>query len=104
VTVGDCKAGYCQSFEELKRLLCKATLEPLYIVNFAKPFNLFVDASLHTVSAILTQTGGDDGTELPVAFTSTKLSQAQTAWSTIEQEAYAVLVALKKYRSWIFGT
>ena len=39
----------------------------LYIVDFAKPFNLFVDASLHTVSAVLTQTGDDD-TELPVAF------------------------------------
>ena len=34
VTVADCKAGYCQSFEELKRLLCKATVEPLYIVDF----------------------------------------------------------------------
>ena len=103
MTVADCKSGYCQSFfEELKRLLWKATLEPLYIVDFAKPFNLFVDASLHTVPAILTQTG-DDGTELPVAFSSTKLSQAQTAWSTIEREAYAVLFAFKKYRSWIFG-
>ena len=70
---------------------------------FAKPFNLFVDARLHTVTAVLTQTG-DDGTELPVAFSSTKLSQAQMAWSTIEREAYAVLVALKKYMSWIFGT
>ena len=87
----------------LKRLLCKATVEPLYIIDFAKPFNLFVDASLHTVSAVLTQTD-DDGTELPVAFSSTKLSQAQVAWSTIEREVYAVLVALKKYRSWIFGT
>jgi len=45
----------------------------LYIVDFAKPFNLFVDTSLHTVSAVLTQTG-DDCTELPVAFSSTKLS------------------------------
>jgi len=54
VTVANYKAGYCQSFEELKRLLCKATVEPLYIVDFAKPFNLFVDASLHTVSAVLT--------------------------------------------------
>ena len=42
------------SFEELKHLLCKATVEPLYIVDFAKPFNLFVDTSLHTVSAVLT--------------------------------------------------
>jgi len=66
-------------FEELKHLLCKATVEPLYIVDFTKPFNLFVDASLHTVFAVLTQTG-DDGTELPVAFSSTKLSQAQMAW------------------------
>jgi len=73
-----------------------------YSVDFAKPFNLFVAASLH-MSAVLTQTG-DDGTELPVAFSSTKLSQAQMTWSTIEREAYAVLVALKKYRSWIFCT
>jgi len=86
MTVADCKAGYCQSFEELKCLLCKATVEPLYIVDFAKPFNLFVDARLHTVSAVLTQTG-DNGTELPAAFSSTKLSQAQTAWSTIERES-----------------
>ena len=64
---------------------------------------MFVDASLHTLSAVLTQTD-DDGTVLPVAFSSTKLSQAQMAWSTIEQEAYSVLVALKKYRNWIFGT
>jgi len=55
------------------------------------------------VSAVLTQTG-DDGIELPVAFSSTKLSQALMPWSTIEREAYAVLVALKNYRSWIFGT
>jgi len=48
-----------------------------------------IDASLHTVSAVLTQTG-DEGTELPVAFSSTKLSQAQMAWSTIEREAYCV--------------
>ena len=67
----------------------------MHIVDFAKPFNLFVDASLHTVSAVLTQTG-DDGTELPVAFSRTKLSQAQTVWSTLEREAYAVLVALTK--------
>ena len=80
-------------------MLCKATVEPLYIVDFAKPFNLFVDASLHTESAVLTQTG-DDGTELPVAFSSTKLGQAQMAWSTIEREAYAVLVALKELDIW----
>ena len=59
-------------------MLSKGTVEPLYTVDFAKPFNLIVDASLHTVSAVLTQTG-NDGTELPVAFLSTKLRQAQMA-------------------------
>jgi len=58
-----------QSFEELKRLLCNSTVEPLYIVDFAKPFNLLVDASL-LMCAVFTQTG----TELPVAFSSTKLN------------------------------
>ena len=45
-----------------------------------------------------------NGKELPVAFSSTKLNATQSSWSTIEREAYAALLALKKYRSWIFGT
>ena len=31
-------------------------MEPLYIVDFTKPFNLFVDASGYATSAVLTQT------------------------------------------------
>ena len=92
-----------QAFEELKRLLCKATTEPLYIIDFSKPFNLFVDASAFAVSAVLTQTGPND-VELPIAFSSTKLNATQSAWSTIEREAYAALIALQKYRNWIFGS
>ena len=88
--------------DQLKRALCKATMEPLYIVDFTKPFNLFVDASGYATSAVLTQTD-DNGKELPVAFSSTKLNATQSSWS-IEREAYAALLALKKYRSWIFGT
>ena len=91
------------AFDELKRLLCKATTEPLYVIDFSKPFNLFVDASGFSTSAILTQTG-PNGTELPIAFSSTKLNATQCAWSTIEREAYAALMALQKYRNWIFGS
>jgi hypothetical protein len=31
-----------------------------------------------------------------------KLSMTQSRWSTIEREAFAVIWALKKFRSWIF--
>ena len=64
---------------------------------------MFVDKSSHSVSAILTQTGPND-VELPVAFASTKLNKTQTAWSTIEREAYAALYGLQRYRNFIFGS
>jgi len=91
------------AFDELKRLLCKAMTESLYVIDFSKPLNLFVDASGFSTSSILTQTG-PDGTELPIAFSSTKLNATQCAWSTIEREAYAALMALQKYCNWIFGS
>jgi len=81
----------------------KATTEPLYVIDFSKPFNLFVDTSGFSTSSILTQTG-PDGRELPIDFSSTKLNSTQCAWSTIESEAYAALVALQKYHNWIFGS
>jgi len=87
----------------LKCLLCRATTEPLHIVDFTKPFDLYVDASSHAVSSALTQTNSD-GVEVPVAFYSRKLTGAQKSWSTIEREAYAALVALQKYRNWIFAS
>jgi len=90
-----------QAFQELKRRLCHATINPLYVVDFTKPFNLFVDTSASSTSAILTQSS-PDGTEVPIAFSSTKLNATQRSWSTIKREAYAALVALQKYCSWIF--
>lgn len=92
-----------RAFDELKRLLCKATVEPLHIVDFTQPFDLYVDASGQTVSSVLVQRD-QDGVEVPVAFSSTKLSPTQQAWSTIEREAYAALLGLQKYRNWIFGS
>ena len=55
-----------------------------------------MDASAHSVSSVLTQTS-PDGVEVPVAFSSMKLREAQRG-------LYAALVALQKYRNWIFGS
>ena len=94
------------AFDQLKLALKRATENPLYPVDFDKPLNLFVDASSNSVSAALTQLD-DNGKHLPVAFVSTKLTETQKRWSVIEREAYAlyaVIVALRKYRHWMFGT
>ena len=89
-----------KSFDGLKQALIKATHDCLYIVDLSKPFNILVDASDHTVSGVLTQ--GDD-IERPIAFYSQKLNDTQRRWATVEKEAYAALVALKRYKNWIFG-
>ena len=84
----------------LKDLLCKATLEPSYIIDMSKPFNVFVDASDYSVGCILTQTS-EAGNEQPVAFASSKLTEVQQRWAVIEKEAYAALWALQKFRHWL---
>ena len=89
-----------EAFERLKGLVKEATEEPLHSVDFDKPFHLFVDASQHTVSSAMTQIG--DGKHLPVAFSGTKLNDTQKKWAIIEKKAFAVLVALQKYRHWLF--
>jgi hypothetical protein len=89
------------ALDELKRLLCKAVENPLRIIDPKKPFSIFVDASGYAVGACLSQP--DEGRERPVAFSSTKLTETQQRWSTIEKEAYSALWALKKFKHWIFG-
>jgi len=62
-----------KSFWSAEFLLCKATEQPLKIIDFSKPFNLYVDGSDYAIAGILTQ---KDEHELdrPVAFASRKLS------------------------------
>ena len=91
-----------RALDRLKNLLCQATEKPLNVVDFEKPFNLFVDTSDYAIAGILTQTD-DKGHEQPIAFASRKLSDTQRAWATVEKEAYAALWSLQKYRDWIFG-
>ena len=73
-----------KAFERLKGLVKEATEEPLHLVDFDKPFYLFVDASQHTVSSAMTQIG--DGKHLPIAFSSTKLNDTQKKWAIIEKK------------------
>jgi len=88
------------ALDQLKHALCKATT--LYIADFQRPFNVTVDASDYAVAGYLSQIDGE-GIERPLAFFSAKLTGTQKAWATVHKEAYAVISALKKFRTWIFG-
>jgi hypothetical protein len=90
------------AFDKLKRMLCDAACQPLHIIEWGKPFNVFSDASAYCAAGILSQTD-DQGKERPIAFYSRKFNDTQRAWSTIEREAFAVLEAVKRFYHWIFG-
>jgi len=90
-----------QALNKLKQFLIEAAKLSLAIIDFNKPFDIFVDASEKSVSGILTQQDSN-GHYSPIAFFSQKLNDTQHKWSTVEREAYAVVVALRKYRSWLF--
>jgi len=91
-----------EAFDKLKELLRKATMDPLQIVDFTKPFNIHVDASDYAVGMVVSQTD-DNGNKKPIAFASKKLNTTQCGWSTIEKKSYAAMWALQKYCHWLFG-
>lgn len=86
------------ALDNLIKELSQAT--SLNTIDFERKFGLTTDASALSVGCCLFQ-WNDKGDEIPVAFASSKLSATQTKWSTIEREAYAVIWALGKFRSWI---
>ena len=81
-------AKHQHAFDLLKQNLCNAT--KLHVFEFGKPCGLLVDASNVAVGCCLIQwTEGKQ--EKPIAFASCKLTASQSAMSTIEREAYAVI-------------
>ena len=52
---------------------------------------------------LLSRAVGRRGGEHPVAYASQKLTPTQCNWAVIEREAYAVIWALQKYKSVIWG-
>ena len=90
------------AFTQLKAALCESVKRNLYTARWGEPFGIYCDASHIAVGSQLIQ-WRDDGTEIPISFASSKLSGAQLSWAAVEKEAYAVIWALKKFRTWIFG-
>lgn len=92
----------CQkSFEAAKAILCSTPV--LSAPDFARPFKLEVDASARGAGAVLLQEDGN-GIDHPVAYFSKKFNKHQLQYSTIEQEALSLLLALQHFEVYVGST
>ncbi|KAL6486740.1 hypothetical protein MHYP_G00061320 [Metynnis hypsauchen] len=86
------------AFESVKSLLCSSPV--LAAPNFARAFKLEVDASCTGAGAVLLQEDSR-GIDHPVCYFSKKFAKHQLAYSTIEKEALALLLALQHFEVYL---
>ena len=91
----------CQkSFDKIKNLLCTQPI--LEIFDHELPINIYTDASLKGIGAVLKQTQ-IDGKEKPVAYFSKKLNENQKRKKAIYLECLAIKEAVKYWQYWLIG-
>lgn len=73
----------------------------LYFIDYSKPIFIRTDASKVGCGAQLFQVV--DGQERPISFISRTFTPAEQKWSTLEQELFAAVWAVKKWRSMLEG-
>lgn len=83
-----------QSFHRLKAFLASKP-------DYTSPFHLQIDASGVGVGAVLLQPDPTTDVLHPVAYYSAKLKKHQTNYSTIEKEALALVLAIKKFECYL---
>jgi hypothetical protein len=87
-----------KSFEDIKVALTKAPV--LASLNFAKYFILFSFASEHTIAGVLLQKD-EQNFERPIAYYSRTLRDSPLRYDIMEKQAYALVKALKEFRTYI---
>jgi hypothetical protein len=86
------------SFEKIKKALAEAPV--LISPDYSKDFLIFSFASPDTVAAVLLQTN-DIELEQPIAYFSRALRDAEVRYDTMEKQAYALVKALKAFRTYV---
>jgi len=89
-----------KSFDLLKQALQSPPV--LTHPDFGKMFYVQTDACKSGIGAVLFQKDDNDE-EHPIAYMSKKFNTTQSKWSTTEQECYAVIEGIQKFRPYIEG-
>ena len=74
----------------------------LRMPDFAKSFYLQTDASDRGAGGVLMQ--DFEGKKHPIAYFSCKFSDRQRRYSTVEKECLAVVMAIKRFQLYLYGT
>jgi hypothetical protein len=68
--------------------------------NYSKEFQIFSFSSEDTIAGVLLQKN-DEGQEKPIAFMSKALQNSEINYTTMENQAYALVKSLKHFRVYI---
>ena len=68
--------------------------------DFEKDFQIYSFASEHTIAGVLLQKN-EEGFENPIAFCSKTLRDAPLSYNIMENQAFALIMALKDFRVYI---
>ena len=89
-----------REFQDLKQAITGPDVM-LFHPDWNAPFELHVDASKLGCGAMLAQE--KDGVLRPVRFASRAFTSAESRWTTMHQELFAVKWGLEQFRSYILG-
>ena len=89
-----------EAFETLKKQLSQAPI--LQSPDWSKPFEIMCDASNYAVGAVLGQRVNKK--PVVISYASKTFSETQLNYTTTEKELLAVVFALDKFRSYVWGS
>ena len=85
------------AFETLRDIICSEPL--LQYPDFMKPFVVTTDESNFALGAVLSQ--GEIGQDLPIAYASRTLNDAELKYFTTEKELLAIIFAVQHFRAYL---
>jgi len=89
------------AFDNLKGLLLECL--PLDFPDFTKEFVVATDASNNGIGAVLYQLADDGTTPKYISFQASSLTASQKNYSATKRELLAVIFALKRFHSYLWG-